>query len=290
MIMMNVYTTMKEDIYTRRLLPEVPVMTDDVKIEDIPLCGSDNQTPEEIDRLPQRIWKFRHILIGKGKALPPAARGARPNALKSRKLRIQFREKLADLIKGLLSAKMINYSRSPWASPIVVIIKKHGVGIRLSIDYRLVNSLTQLIIYPMPLINYLLENLELTLWYCSLDMASALKTMQFMRQFCMNCEKLTLLRWWKRLLKRGSDKDRGPQEEQEGDHRKTMDLEAQGPTELDPRWIHAHRLFSALKAKIATTPILRHFDPDRRATVMVYASNWAISGSLLQEHIQSYYP
>ncbi|OWY90636.1 reverse transcriptase, partial [Phytophthora megakarya] len=103
------------------VLPEVPVTTED--------------TPEEIERLRQKIWKFRHLLIGKGNALPPAARGvvcdidvggARPIALKCRKLRIQFREKLADLSKGLLSAKMINYSRSPWTSPIVVIIKKYG--------------------------------------------------------------------------------------------------------------------------------------------------------------------
>ncbi|OWY99586.1 reverse transcriptase [Phytophthora megakarya] len=109
------------------VLPEVPVTTEDVRIEDIQLCGSNNQTPEEIERLRQKIWKFRHLLIGKGNALPPAARGvvcdidvggARPIALKCRKLRIQFREKLADLIKGLLSAKMINYSRSPWASPL----------------------------------------------------------------------------------------------------------------------------------------------------------------------------
>ncbi|OWZ04401.1 reverse transcriptase [Phytophthora megakarya] len=126
------------------VLPEVPVTTEDVKIEDIQLCNT----------------------------LPPAARGvvcdidvgrARPIALKCRKLRIQFREKLADLIKGLLSAKMVNYCRSPWASPIVVIIKKNGVDIRF---------LTQLMIYPMPLINDLLEDLESTLWYCSLDMAS----------------------------------------------------------------------------------------------------------------------
>ncbi|OWZ03809.1 LOW QUALITY PROTEIN: reverse transcriptase [Phytophthora megakarya] len=184
-IMMNEYTTMKEVICTRKMstmavLPEVPVTTADVKIEDIQLCGSDNQAPEEIDRLRQRISKFRHLLIGKGNALLSAARGvvcdidvggAKPIALKCRKLRIPFREKLADLIKGLLSAKMINYSRSPWASPIVVIIKKNGVDIRLCIDYRLVNSLTQLMVYPMPLINDLLEDLESTLWYCSLEEA-----------------------------------------------------------------------------------------------------------------------
>ncbi|OWZ01191.1 hypothetical protein PHMEG_00027478 [Phytophthora megakarya] len=33
------------------VLPEVPITTEDVRIEDIRLCGSDNQTPEEIDRL-----------------------------------------------------------------------------------------------------------------------------------------------------------------------------------------------------------------------------------------------
>ncbi|OWZ12586.1 LOW QUALITY PROTEIN: hypothetical protein PHMEG_00014226 [Phytophthora megakarya] len=160
------------------VLPEVPATTEDVRIEDSQLCGSDNQTPEKIDRLRQRIWNFQHLLIGKENALPPAARGvvcdidvggARPIALKCRKLRIQFREKLAELIKGLLSAKMINHSRSPWASPIVAIIKKNGVDIRLCIDYRL--SLTA-DFYPMPLINDLLEDLESTLWYCSLDMVS----------------------------------------------------------------------------------------------------------------------
>ncbi|POM79617.1 Oxoglutarate dehydrogenase (succinyl-transferring), E1 component, variant 4 [Phytophthora palmivora] len=62
-----------------------------------------------------------------------------------------FREKLHQLIKGLLSARMIRHSTSPWASPIVVIIKKNGIDIRLCIDYRLVNSLTRLMVYPMPL-------------------------------------------------------------------------------------------------------------------------------------------
>ena len=38
--------------------------------------------------------------------------------------------------------------------------------------YRLVNDLTQLMVYPMPLMNELLEDLDSALWYCSLDMAS----------------------------------------------------------------------------------------------------------------------
>ncbi|OWZ11086.1 hypothetical protein PHMEG_00015941 [Phytophthora megakarya] len=55
---------------------------------------------------------------------------------------------------------MINYSRSLWASPIVVIINKKRM------------KLTPLMVYPMHLINDLLEDLESTLSYCSLDMAS----------------------------------------------------------------------------------------------------------------------
>ncbi|OWZ02625.1 LOW QUALITY PROTEIN: reverse transcriptase [Phytophthora megakarya] len=207
-IMMNVYTTLKGVIFTRKMstmavLSEVPVTTEDVKIEDIHLCGTDNQTPEKIGRLRQRIWKFRHLLIGKGNALPPAtpeeierlrqkirkfrhfligkgnalppaARGvvcdinvggARPIAHKCRKLRIQFREKLADLIKGLLSAKMINYYRSPWASPIVVMQQEEQSGYQVA--HRLSSISTD-----KPRINDLLEDLESTLWYCSLNMAS----------------------------------------------------------------------------------------------------------------------
>ncbi|KAG3133521.1 hypothetical protein PI126_g19144 [Phytophthora idaei] len=162
------------------VVPDVPLTTEEVKIEGIQLDPTSN-TPEEVDRLRDGIWRFKHLLIGKGNALPPAARGvvydidaggARPIAQKVRKVAPQFREKLSDLIKGLLNAKIIRFSTSPWASPIVIIIKRNGEDIRLCIDYRLVNSLTRLMVYPMPLINELLEDLDKMLWYCSLDMAS----------------------------------------------------------------------------------------------------------------------
>nr|KAE8930918.1 hypothetical protein PF009_g19004 [Phytophthora fragariae] len=164
------------------VIPEIVIsMTDEVSIDDIKVRDLTMNTPDEIDRLRRMIWKKKHLLIGRGDALPPAARGvvcdidvgeAKTIAQRVRKIAPQFREKVFDILKGLLSAKIIQMSRSPWASPIVEIIKKNGVDIRLCIDYRLVNGLTRLMIYPMPLINELLEGLDKVLWYCSLDMAS----------------------------------------------------------------------------------------------------------------------
>ena len=40
--------------------------------------------------------------------------------------------------------------------------------------------------------------------------------------------------------------------------------------------------FKLLKAKIATAPILKHFDPDRPPVIVVCASKWAISAALRQ--------
>ena len=48
--------------------------------------------------------------------------------------------------------------------------------------------------------------------------------------------------------------------------------------------------FNMMKPKIASTLILRHFDPDRVPVIVVYASKWAISAALMQEHDGVYWP
>ncbi|KAE8953896.1 hypothetical protein PR001_g32707, partial [Phytophthora rubi] len=58
----------------------------------------------------------------------------------------------------------------------------------------------------------------------------------------------------------------------------------------DPKWTEAEAAFSKLKKKIAATPILRHFDTEKRPVVIVYASEWAVSASLVQDHDGIYLP
>ncbi|POM71995.1 Reverse transcriptase [Phytophthora palmivora] len=74
--------------------------------------------------------------------------------------------------QGIIISQDDQLPQITWASPIVVIVKKIVVDIRLCIDYRLINSLTRQMVYPMSLINNLLEDLDKILWYCPLDMAS----------------------------------------------------------------------------------------------------------------------
>ncbi|KAE9193524.1 hypothetical protein PF004_g20995 [Phytophthora fragariae] len=141
------------------VLPEVMQSSEDVTLEDIQVGDSAVNTAEEIDRLHDFNWRLRHLLIGKGNALPPAARGivcdidvggAKPIAQRVRKVAPQFREKLSDLIKGLLGARITKMSTSPWASPVVV--------------SRRTGSISGSVLTT--------EGLDKVLWYCSLDMVS----------------------------------------------------------------------------------------------------------------------
>ncbi|CAI5706018.1 unnamed protein product [Peronospora farinosa] len=58
----------------------------------------------------------------------------------------------------------------------------------------------------------------------------------------------------------------------------------------EDRWTRVQVAFAILKNKIATAPNLRHFDPDREPVIIVYASEWAISASLVQEYEGVYMP
>jgi hypothetical protein len=127
------------------------------------------------------LERHRTCFLGHGNALPPPARGvicdldvgdAAPVAQRARRIPQHLLPKVYELLKRLLESGLIRFSTSYWASPIVIVMKKNGVDIRLCIDYRRVNLLIKLLNYPLPLIDDLLENFEAVMWFCSLDMAS----------------------------------------------------------------------------------------------------------------------
>ncbi|KAE9268339.1 hypothetical protein PR003_g31482, partial [Phytophthora rubi] len=137
------------------------------------------------------LKQHEKIMISSGNALPPPAygvvcdideQGHPPIEQKARRAPLRHLKKLYELLKGLLKAGLVSFSTSPWASPIVIVLKKNGVDIRLCIDYKMVNAVTAIMEYAMPLVDDLLTDLEKYLWHCSLDAASGFWAIMMIRR------------------------------------------------------------------------------------------------------------
>ncbi|GMF43181.1 unnamed protein product [Phytophthora fragariaefolia] len=124
---------------------------------------------EQQDRVMEVLKSHERIMISSGNALPPPAYGVvcdidvqehPPIKQKARRIPLRHLKQLYELLKGLLMAGLIAFSNSPWASPIVIVLKKNGVDIRLCIDYKLVNSVTAIMEYAMLLVDDLLTDME----------------------------------------------------------------------------------------------------------------------------------
>ncbi|OWZ01747.1 hypothetical protein PHMEG_00026810 [Phytophthora megakarya] len=123
-------------------------------------------------------------MISSGNALPPPAYGVvcdidvqehAPISQRARRIPLRHLQKLYELLKGLLKAGLIAFSDSPWASPIVIVLKNNGQDIRLCIDYKMGNTVTAIMEYAVPLVNDLLTELESYLWFSSLNAASGFR-------------------------------------------------------------------------------------------------------------------
>ena len=101
--------------------------------------------------------------INTGNALPIAQRYFRQNP--------ENEEFINEEIKKMLENGIIRPSKSPWASPVVIVGKKGGDK-RLCVDYRRLNRVTEEDKYPLPRIDDLLDSLGGANWFTTMDLAS----------------------------------------------------------------------------------------------------------------------
>ena len=82
-----------------------------------------------------------------------------------------LRNKVDAMVQEMLVQEVVQPSQSPWASPIVLVKKKDG-GLRFCVDYRQLNRVTKLDVFPLPRIDDTLDLLSGAKYFTTLDLAS----------------------------------------------------------------------------------------------------------------------
>lgn len=101
----------------------------------------------------------------------PLLEGAQPFCLHPYKYNPAQKTEIEKQIADMLQKGWIQPSTNPYSSPALLVRKKTGDW-RLCVDFRRLNALTQKNKYPLPIIEELLEELQGSSWFTSLDLCS----------------------------------------------------------------------------------------------------------------------
>ncbi|CAF2156244.1 unnamed protein product, partial [Rotaria magnacalcarata] len=109
--------------------------------------------------------------VGKTSTLSHSIKLTRDTAIKQPICRIngELAEEVETQLQQLSDDGIIRPSNSPW-SPCIVPIKKRCGGLRLAIDYRLLNNLTVKDSFPLSNLNDAVYNLHGSVFFSTLDL------------------------------------------------------------------------------------------------------------------------
>lgn len=95
----------------------------------------------------------------------------RPIRQRARRIPIAKEKEVEGLLEDMRRNKIIEPSKSPWCSPVVLVKKKDG-STRFCVDYRRLNDVTKKDSYPLPRIDDTLDTLSGMKWFSTLDLKS----------------------------------------------------------------------------------------------------------------------
>ncbi|OWZ05807.1 reverse transcriptase [Phytophthora megakarya] len=120
------------------MLPDLDDLSLECDIEAADVGEPGESTEAEEKQLKAVLKRHQKIFLGDGNAVPPPARSvicdldvgdAKTVAQRPRSVRPHLSIKVYKLLKKLLEVTLIEHSESPWASQIVIVLKKNGVDI-----------------------------------------------------------------------------------------------------------------------------------------------------------------
>ena len=95
----------------------------------------------------------------------------RPIRQPPRRVPFALRDQVNKMVQDMLDRGIIEPSKSPWASPIVLVEKKDGT-LRFCVDYRRLNAATKIEVFPLPRIDDSLDMLSKSRYFTTLDLDS----------------------------------------------------------------------------------------------------------------------
>lgn len=88
-----------------------------------------------------------------------------------RRVPYALRKTVEEMVEKMQAQGVVRPSKSPWASPIVLVAKKDG-STRFCVDYRKLNAVTKMDVFPLPRIDDSLDLLAGAKYFTTLDLAS----------------------------------------------------------------------------------------------------------------------
>ena len=89
----------------------------------------------------------------------------------ARRVPFAARQEIAAQLSKMQEQGVIQPSKSPWASPVILVRKRDG-SLRFCVDYRALNSVTKPDVFPLPRIDDLLDKLGRAKYFTTLDLKS----------------------------------------------------------------------------------------------------------------------